>query len=217
VTAVGGEIGAEDAAIGALAGLLLAAKHHRSGPVAEQHAGAAVLPVDQARERFGANHQRGVCLTHADEIVGGGEGVNEASAHRLQVEGDARAGIEFTLDRRRRSRKGVVRRRSGDQDEIDVPGGHARPREGLLGGAGRQVGCQLSVRGQMPLTDARPLADPFIRGVDQAGQLRVGHHAGGQIRTDASHHRASHHGQEAVAATTGTAAAPVAPISSMIL
>ena len=33
-------------------------EHHRAGAVAEQHAGRAVLEVEDAREHFGADHQR---------------------------------------------------------------------------------------------------------------------------------------------------------------
>ena len=35
-----------------------ASQHHRAGAVAEQHAGAAVAPVEDAREGLGADHQR---------------------------------------------------------------------------------------------------------------------------------------------------------------
>ena len=36
-------------------------QHDRAGAVAEQHAGAAVVPVEDAREHFGADHQRVLC------------------------------------------------------------------------------------------------------------------------------------------------------------
>ena len=51
VAAVGMELGRQDAAVG-----LLGAQHQRAGAVAEQHAGRAVVPVEQPAERLGADH-----------------------------------------------------------------------------------------------------------------------------------------------------------------
>ena len=48
VAAVGAEVRAEDAAVGALAGLLLGGEHHGAGAVAEEDAGRAVGPVEDA-------------------------------------------------------------------------------------------------------------------------------------------------------------------------
>ena len=54
------------------AGLALAPKHHRAGAVAEQHAGRAVGPVEDAREGLGADDQRLLRLAGLDQRVGGG-------------------------------------------------------------------------------------------------------------------------------------------------
>ena len=48
----------EDAAVVARARLLLRIEHDGAGAVAEQHAGGAVGPVENARKRLGADHQR---------------------------------------------------------------------------------------------------------------------------------------------------------------
>ena len=48
----------ENAAILARARLLLRFQHDGAGAVAEQHAGGAVVPVEDARERLRADHQR---------------------------------------------------------------------------------------------------------------------------------------------------------------
>ena len=47
------------------AGLVVRRQHHRAGAVAEQHAGAAVVPVEDARKHLGADHQR-VAIAAAD-------------------------------------------------------------------------------------------------------------------------------------------------------
>ena len=66
------------ATVGGFSGLHLGLEHDGAGAVPEQHAGAAVLPIENARERLGANHQRALVGAGAQEIVGGGERKNEA-------------------------------------------------------------------------------------------------------------------------------------------
>ena len=105
-------------ALAALDGL----QHHRAGAVAEQHAGRAVLPVEQARKGFGADHQRALVRAGGEELVGGGDGEDEAGADRLKVEGDALSDAERGLDLARRGGEGVVGRRGRDDDEVDVGG-----------------------------------------------------------------------------------------------
>ena len=72
--------------------------HHRAGAVAEQHASRAVLPIEDAREGLGADHQRALELTAFQVIVGGGQGKHEARADRLHVEGCAMGDAELGLD-----------------------------------------------------------------------------------------------------------------------
>src|SRR3989344_5248404 len=67
------------------AGLVRGAQHHGAGAVAEQHAGTAVGPVDDARQGFGANHERAACRAGANEFLGDRQGVDKTGAHRLHV------------------------------------------------------------------------------------------------------------------------------------
>ena len=76
----------QHAAVGRLARLLLRLQHDGAGAVAEQHAGAAVVPVENARECLGADHQRALEGAGAQQVVGGREREDEAGAHRLQIE-----------------------------------------------------------------------------------------------------------------------------------
>src|SRR5579862_7534082 len=55
---VGAQMDGEDAAVVARAGLVLGIEHDGAGAVAEQHAGRAVGPVENARKSLGADHQR---------------------------------------------------------------------------------------------------------------------------------------------------------------
>src|SRR3569623_574260 len=75
----------EDAAIGAGAGLWLRRENYRSRPVAEQHAGAAVVPVEDAGERLSADHQRALIGARFEEIIGRRQREDKTAAHRLEV------------------------------------------------------------------------------------------------------------------------------------
>src|SRR3546814_17970970 len=61
LAAVGMKMRRQDA--GRVAGL----EHHRAGAIAEQHAGASVTPVKQAREHFGTDHQCALRLAARSE------------------------------------------------------------------------------------------------------------------------------------------------------
>ena len=71
--AVGADARRQDAAVLAAAELRLRLQHDRAGAVAEQHAGAAVLPVEDAREGLRADHQGALELPGLEEVVGDGE------------------------------------------------------------------------------------------------------------------------------------------------
>ena len=77
----------QDAAIVAAADLRLGLQHQGAGTVAEQHAGAAILPIENARERLCADHQGALRLAALDEVVGDVRRIDEARADRLHVEG----------------------------------------------------------------------------------------------------------------------------------
>ena len=89
VPAVGAQMRGQDAAVGRFARLLLRFEHDRAGAVAEQHAGAAVVPVENSRKRLRRRSPAPLEGAGAQEIVRGGQREDEARAYRLQVEGGA--------------------------------------------------------------------------------------------------------------------------------
>src|SRR3569833_4554200 len=99
----------EDAAIGAGAGLWLRRENYRSRPVADQHAGATVVPVEDAGERLSADHQRALVGTRFEEIIRRRQREDKAAAHRLEVERHALMDAEPVLDLQGGRGKGVVR------------------------------------------------------------------------------------------------------------
>ena len=62
-------------------------QHDRAGAVAEQHAGGAIVPVENPGKRLGADHQRAAMRAAADQRVGQRHRVDESTAHCLHVEG----------------------------------------------------------------------------------------------------------------------------------
>ena len=179
----------EHAAVGRLTGLVLRLEHDRAGAVAEQHAGTAIVPVENARERLGADHQRALVGAAAQEIVGGRERKDEAGAHRLQIEGGAMMDAELVLDRDRGRRKGVVRRRGRQHDQVDRLGIEPGVFQRRARRVDRQMRRELAVGGDVALPDAGALHDPLVRRFDTGREFRIGQHLLRQIGAAAQHDR----------------------------
>ena len=158
----------QHAAVARFARLRLRLEHDRAGAVAEQHAGAAVVPVENAREGLGADHQRALGGARAQEIVGGRERKHEAGADRLQVEGDAVVDAEAVLHRDRGRRKGVVGRRGRQHDQVDRLGVDAGMSQRRTRGLDCEVRGELALGGDVALADAGALHDPLVRSVNRA-------------------------------------------------
>jgi hypothetical protein len=99
----------------------------------------------------------------------------EAGANRRNVEGDAVVDAERRLDTSRTCREGLVRGRSGKDDEAYLFRGHSGGGERLA----RRFCCErssgLAVADEVACFDAGPLDDPFMSGVDAArGQVCIG-------------------------------------------
>ncbi len=166
----------------ALAGLgALGFEHNRARPVAEQHTGGAVVPVEDAREGLGADDQRPLVLSGFEETIGGGQRIDKARAHRLHVEGRALGRAQRSLDRHSGCRKGLVGRRGGQDDEIDVLRVDLRCLQRPLRCGDGKVGSQFAVGGDVALPDAGALDDPVIARVDEFGEFRVGEDLLGEI------------------------------------
>ena len=75
-----------------------------------------------------------LCEPVGQELVGGRHRVDEAGAHRLHVEGGAVVMPRSACTMRRGGREGEVRRRGGEDDQVDVGGRQAGVGERRLGG-----------------------------------------------------------------------------------
>ena len=123
--------------------------------------------------------------------IGVRQRVDEAGADGLQVEGESAGDAEAVLHRHGSGGKGLVRRRGGQNDEVDVPGLKPGVFNGRAGGVRRQMGGVFSLGGDMAGSDTGALADPRIAGGHHGFQFGIGHHARRQIRAGAAHHRSA--------------------------
>jgi hypothetical protein len=204
LAAVGAQARDQDAAVLARAGKLLRLQDDGAGAVAEQHAGAAVLPVEDARERLGADHQRALEGAGLEQRVDGREPIDEAGAHRVQVERGALRDAEPGLHRHGTRRKRVVGRRGRQHDQVDRVRLDMRGRERGARRLDGEIGGELPGGGDPALADAGALGDPLVRGVDRLGKLRIGEDALRQVTAAAEHDRTGH-AHEAAPATRGAA------------
>ena len=155
-------------------GVVAGAEHHGAGAVAEQHAGAAVVPVEDARDRPRRRPpaRSGTCprRTNWSAVA---QRVDEAAAHRLHVEGRAARRAELRLQHAGRAREDHVRRGGGDDDEVEVAGGDAGRVAARCGAAASARSLVVSSSAAMcRCADAGARADPLVGGVDRRARAR---------------------------------------------
>src|SRR5215475_1901705 len=98
----------QNSAVRTVPALRCGVEHDRTGPVPKQHAGAAVTPVDDAREGLRPDDERTLKAPVLEESVGSRKPKNEAGTYRLQVECRPARDAETCLDGNRCRREGVV-------------------------------------------------------------------------------------------------------------
>ena len=99
-------------------------EHHRAGAVGKQHAGSAIVPVDDSRQRLRADDQRAFRFAEPDELVRHAQGVDEPGAGGLEAESrTAMVNPEPILQQRADVRKHEIRGRRADANQVDVRSG----------------------------------------------------------------------------------------------
>ena len=160
--AVGMQRVGQDPAIGSSTLAFLRLEDDRAGAVTEQHAGAAVVPVEDAREGLRADHQGSRCKAVLDQAVGHRDAVDEAGTNRLDVEGRSAGHAQPGLDACGRGRKGFVGRRGREHDQVEVGGRHAGMGKRAFRRLQGEMRGELSLGGDVALADAGALPDPFV-------------------------------------------------------
>ena len=147
-----------------------------AGAVAEQDAGVAVGPVGEARQHFGADHQRPPREPAEHHALGDRQAVDVAGTGGRDVEGHRIDRPDFLLNQagRRRTADEIGSGRRED-DQVDRRRIGARALQGLARGGRAQVGSGLAGCGNMAPADARVRADPLVGRVHMhlTGQLVV--------------------------------------------
>ena len=174
------QVGGENATV-RVALALTGLQQHSARAIAEQHAGGAVLPVQDAGIDFRADHQNAPRLSEADHAVGHRQAVDEARTGGGEVEAKPFGHAEGGLDAQRRGGKSLIGGAGGHNDDVNV----VRPGSGIVQrGLGRLGAheCSGFVRaGQIALADARALADPLVGCVDPGREFVVGDDPLGKI------------------------------------
>ena len=104
-------------------------------------------------------------------------------------EGSAMMDTEPVLDGNRGRRKGVVRRRGRQHDQVDRLGVEACVFQRRARSVDRQVRSEFAFGRDVAFPDAGPLYDPFVRRIDPGGEFRIGQDLLRQIGTAAQHDR----------------------------
>ncbi|ENN85877.1 hypothetical protein RHSP_17726 [Rhizobium freirei PRF 81] len=182
VRAIGAQACGQHAAIRVGAAPLARFENQRTGAVTEENAGRAIRPIEDAGKRLGADDQHTLGKAAANIGVGSRHRIDETAADGLNIEGKAVMHAEPVLNIDRGCRKGVVRRRRRDDDQIEIVGRHP--------GIGKSSPCRLFAQrgrglafaGYITLTDTGALDNPVIAGVDNLFHLGIGHDALGERR-----------------------------------
>ena len=162
VFAIGMQVAGQDA------GLIRRFEHHGASAVAKQHAGAAVVPVQDAAENLGADHQRPFGGSVGNHGVGHGQRIHKAAAHGLKIKHGAARHAQLVLNDGGGGRKHHVRGGRGHDDQIDVARlDTGRFHRGARGRHGQVTGGHIGA-GQMAGADAGALDDPLIGRLDAA-------------------------------------------------
>ena len=131
--------------------------------------GGGAAAEDAARGRPSHDHR-----VAGDELARGRQRVGERGARGAQIESPRAVRADLMLDQARRARKHHVGRHGADHDQIDVVDCEARVRNRA------QRRLLAEIRGgharldDVALADACALQNPFVRGLDELLQIRVG-------------------------------------------
>jgi hypothetical protein len=160
--------------------------HDRAGAIAEDHAGRAILVVDDARHDVRADDEDVVVRAARHELARGRQRIGERRRGRAQIEPPRVVRADLVLDQARRARKHHVRRHRSDDHDADIPRRQPRGGDRLDRSLFPQVGRRDAGIDDMPLPDAGPLQDPVVGCFDHLLEIGIGQqarrHVGGQRR-----------------------------------
>ncbi len=162
-------------ALHADAGVFIRHQHGRARAIAEKDAGVAIGVIDDAREGLSADHQDFFECAVLNELAGGGEGIDEAGAGRVDIEcPDVSFNAEVVLHETGDGRGHHVGRECADDDEVEFLRLHLRFGQSMPGRFGRQRGGGFPRSGDATFQHAGALDDPVAGGVDHFFKVGIG-------------------------------------------
>src|SRR3954454_12411480 len=167
------------------AGLVGGTDDRGAGAVGEDHRGRPVVHVGHVGQPLHADDEGVAGGPGADRVADQAEGVAEARAPGVEVEGAGPVHAQPVGDLRADAGDGLAQAGAGRDDHVDLVGRQTAGRDGLAGGGDRHLHEGLVLARPTALGDADPGLDPLVVGVHHLGELVVGHPAARPIAADA--------------------------------
>ena len=169
-----------------------------SRAIAEQHAGRAILIIQNGSHHIAADDQRFFLSAGADKLRANRQRIEKSGTGRRKIESPGVRGAQIVLNQAGRCGKHHVRRDAGNHDQVDLRRGDILAGQELARGSGGQIGRSDAFLGDVAFADAGALPNPGIVGFHQLFQIGIGHHPGrhipahtGNLRCNASGHSVS--------------------------
>ena len=173
-------------------------QQHSSRAIPEQHAGGAVLIIQDGSHHVAADDQRFFLRAGAHKLRSDRQRIEKSGTGRGKIESPGVRGAQVVLNQAGGRGEHHVRRDAGHHDQVDLRRGDIFAGEELARGRGGQIGRGDAFIRDVALADAGALPDPGIVGFDQLFQIGIGHHPGrhvaahtGNLRCNASGHSLS--------------------------
>src|SRR5690606_27367862 len=148
---------------------------HGACPVAEQHRGGAVLPIDDLGKGFAADGEDPLALARLDQAPGDPQRVDPPRTGGQQIE-RTRVQLEAVLNERGRGREERVWGVGRDDDHVDAGKGVVTmARDEVLDGPEGQIAAELVITGDMPSLYAGARRDPLVGRVHHPLEVLVGY------------------------------------------
>ena len=161
-------------------------EHNARCAVAEKDAGSPVLPIENPRKGFGSDDKGSFVRSRGQEFVCRRQSEDKSRTDRLEIEGSTAGHADRRLNLRRDGGKRKIRRRSGDNEQIDVFALRPASASAACGSMRRQRRRAFVLGRDMTHFDAGALGDPRIAGVEHFLEISVAQNPLWKIRPQAS-------------------------------
>jgi len=143
--------------------------------IAEQHAGVAILVIDDGAHDIGSDHQDLVVSARLDHLGPRGEGKDKGRTSRGQVKAPGPGSADLLLHQTGGRREEHVGSDGSHDDGVDVFGRGPRPLETFPGGPHSHKGAAQARFQDPSFADSRTGHDPLVGGIHHLFKFPVRH------------------------------------------